>query len=294
VALVQSALDDAELEAKYLELELTESLILENAEQTIQSMHALKSLGIGLSLDDFGTGYSSLSYLRHYPVDRIKIDQSFIRDMTEHAGSAALVRSILSMAYNLGLDTISEGVETVGQFGYLRKYLCQEMQGYLFSSALPQDDLTKLLRDGAKFEIGDKIPYTGNTLLLVDGDPAVADAVKEILHREVGRILIAADAQTGFELLADHDVDTLIADAGFLNRVKEMYPDTVRIFLSDTNDCAALIDAVNLGDFFKVVSKPIQAELLRKYVSEAFRHRRSSGTHRSDFSKHAGTGRDHP
>ena len=152
-ATVRDALERSGLDPKYLELELTESMILENVEQTIQAMHTLKQLGVSLSLDDFGTGYSSLSYLRRYPVDRIKIDQSFIRDMSEHAGSAALVRSILAMARNLGLETIAEGVETPAQFEFLRKQSCGEIQGFLFSRAVPPDEIARMLKQGRRLQV---------------------------------------------------------------------------------------------------------------------------------------------
>jgi diguanylate cyclase (GGDEF)-like protein len=276
---VKSALDRAGLEAEYLELELTESLILENVEQTIQIMHELKSLGVSLSLDDFGTGYSSLSYLRRYPIDRIKIDQSFVRDMTEHASSAALVRSILAMACNLGLKTIAEGVETAGQFGYLRKQLCQEMQGYLFSRPVPESDLTQLLREGSKFHANDGVSEAGYTLLVLDDEPNILSALRRTFRRENWQVLTATNATEGFELMATHQVGVIISDqrmpgisgTEFLHRVKEMYPDTIRILLTGYADFTTVIDAVNQGDLYKVLSKPMDDELLRETTREAFR-----------------------
>jgi EAL domain-containing protein (putative c-di-GMP-specific phosphodiesterase class I) len=145
---VRQALAGAKLPAEWLELELTESLILENAEATIRAMHELKALGIALSLDDFGTGYSSLSYLRRYPLDRLKIDRSFINEMMSYPSSAALVRSILAMAKSLELITIAEGVETLHQMEYLRNLGCEEMQGYLFSKPVPPEEIVSLMRRG--------------------------------------------------------------------------------------------------------------------------------------------------
>lgn len=150
VETVRHALHDSGLAAQWLELELTESLILENAESTIATMHALKQLGISLSLDDFGTGYSSLSYLLRFPIDRLKIDQSFVHEIITDANSAVLARTILAMAHNLGMTTIAEGVEESGQLEYLRKYACEEMQGFLFSKALPAEELTQLLHEGRR------------------------------------------------------------------------------------------------------------------------------------------------
>lgn len=279
VATVRGAIEDANLEPECLELELTESLILESVERTIQTMFELKKLGVSLSLDDFGTGYSSLSYLRHYPVDRIKIDQSFVRDMTEHAGSAALVRGILAMVGNLGLTAIAEGVETIGQYGYLRKQLCQEMQGYLFSHPLPTQELTQILQAGKKFEPGDGQPLVSYTALLVDDEPYVLAAMRRAFRHESWNLLTASNASEGFELLARHNVGVIISDqrmigvsgTEFLHMAKEMYPDTIRILLTGYADFTTVIDAVNRGDLYKVLCKPIEDSLLRDNIREAFR-----------------------
>lgn len=279
VTTVAKALSDAQLDPECLELELTESLILEGAERTIQTMHELKKLGVSLSLDDFGTGYSSLNYLRHYPVDRIKIDQSFVRDMTEHASSAALVRSILSMAGNLGLTAIAEGVETVGQYGYLRKQLCQEMQGFLFSRPVSLRELTRILREGRKFESDDSDLTDADIVLLVDDEPDVLAAMQHAFRRESWKLLMVTDAHQGFELLARHHIGVVISDlrmngmpgTEFLRRVREMYPNTMRILLTGHTDFTAVIDAVNQGDLYKVLSKPVDDVLLRSSVRDAFR-----------------------
>jgi EAL domain-containing protein (putative c-di-GMP-specific phosphodiesterase class I) len=146
VKTVSQALALSGLGAEWLELELTESLTLDDTETTIRIMGELKDLGVGLSLDDFGTGWSSLSYLRRFPLDRIKIDRSFMRDVTSHPNAAAVVHSILNLAQSLGLGCIAEGVETSEQFDYLQKQLCSEIQGFLFSKPLPAADLPALLR----------------------------------------------------------------------------------------------------------------------------------------------------
>ena len=278
VPLVRAALDETGLPAEYLELELTESLILERAEKTIQTMRELKQLGVSISLDDFGTGYSSLSYLRHYPVDRIKIDQSFIRDMTQHPGSAALVRSILAMASNLGLAVIAEGVESLSQYGYLRKQLCEEMQGYLFSRPVPEDEMTRLLQEGRRLDSQSDDSHVG-TVLMVDDEPHVLTAMQRAFHQENWKFLTAPSAAEGFELLATHDVGVIVSDQRmpgmtgtvFLHRAKEMYPNTVRILLTGHADYATVIGAVNEGDLYKVLSKPIDDKILRDTIREALR-----------------------
>ncbi|RYG79874.1 MAG: EAL domain-containing protein, partial [Alphaproteobacteria bacterium] len=121
VAMVREALRAADLAPEWLELELTETLTLDESETTLRTMEELKELGVSLSLDDFGTGWSSLSYLRRFPLDRIKIDRSFVRDLTTQSSSAAIVHSILELARSLGLECVAEGVETAEQLSHLQR-----------------------------------------------------------------------------------------------------------------------------------------------------------------------------
>jgi diguanylate cyclase (GGDEF)-like protein/PAS domain S-box-containing protein len=146
VQAVAAALEESGLDPCWLELELTESLTLDESETTVRIMTELKDLGVSLSLDDFGTGWSSLSYLRRFPLNRIKIDRSFMRDVTTHENAAAVVHSILNLAQSLGLTCIAEGVETAEQVQYLRGQLCSEIQGFLFSQPVPAGELPTLLR----------------------------------------------------------------------------------------------------------------------------------------------------
>ena len=116
--------------------------MLQNVEQGIAILQALKSLGLQVSIDDFGTGFSSLSYLKRLPVDKLKIDQSFIRDLNTDAGDAAIVTSIITLAHNLDLTVVAEGVENAEQLGFLRANRCDEIQGYLISRPQPANALT--------------------------------------------------------------------------------------------------------------------------------------------------------
>jgi diguanylate cyclase (GGDEF)-like protein/PAS domain S-box-containing protein len=148
VSTVEEALRLSQLDPKWLDLELTETLTLDDSETTIRTMHELKQLGVSLSLDDFGTGWSSLSCLRRFPLDRIKIDRSFMRDITSQPAAEAVVTSILDLARNLGLTCIAEGVETMEQLDYLEKKSCAEIQGFLYSPALPALACADLMRSG--------------------------------------------------------------------------------------------------------------------------------------------------
>jgi EAL domain-containing protein (putative c-di-GMP-specific phosphodiesterase class I) len=123
-----------------LELELTESILIRDTDKVLATVRQLKSLGLKLSIDDFGTGYSSLSYLKQFNVDKLKIDQSFVRDMADDQSDAAIVSAIIQMAKSLNLVTIAEGVENEHQLALLRKLQCEEVQGYYFAKPLPAAD----------------------------------------------------------------------------------------------------------------------------------------------------------
>ncbi|HXU92978.1 MAG TPA: EAL domain-containing protein [Gallionella sp.] len=146
VEVVRDALDAAGLEAQYLELELTESILIDQAEFVFGILQQLREMGVQLSIDDFGTGYSSLSYLKRFPITRLKIDQSFIRGVVSDSDDAAIVGAIISMAHNLRLKVIAEGVETAEQQDFLRSRQCDEVQGYYFSRPIPARGITDLLQ----------------------------------------------------------------------------------------------------------------------------------------------------
>ncbi len=148
-AMIASVLQETGLDASCLEIELTESLIMTDVQQAILTLQQLKDLGVLLSIDDFGTGYSSLSYLKRFPIDTLKIDQAFVRDITSDADGAAIVNAIISLAHNLRLTVIAEGVETAAQLDYLRHQGCDEIQGYYFSRPVPSDAFEMLLRNQA-------------------------------------------------------------------------------------------------------------------------------------------------
>lgn len=148
VETVAGALRDTGLDGRYLELELTESMVMNNAEHFIIKLHRLKALGVQLSIDDFGTGYSSLSYLKRFPIDRLKIDQSFIRDIATNPHDAAIVRSVIEMGHNLNFRVIAEGVENSEQLAFLRANRCDEFQGYYFSEPRSAGEFAALFGAG--------------------------------------------------------------------------------------------------------------------------------------------------
>ncbi|MBS1214828.1 MAG: hypothetical protein H6R26_3445, partial [Proteobacteria bacterium] len=147
--IVAQTLEDTRLQPEYLELELTESILMEKAETAIDTLRALKSMGLRLAIDDFGTGYSSLSYLKHLPIDKLKIDRSFVRDIATDPNDVMIIRAIIGLADSLQLKVLAEGVETRAQTDFLLGEQCQEAQGYYFSQPLPPDRVEALLRKSA-------------------------------------------------------------------------------------------------------------------------------------------------
>ncbi|RFP19387.1 MULTISPECIES: EAL domain-containing protein [unclassified Duganella] len=145
-ASVEAVLADTGLPPHLLELEITESTLMENAQDTLAALHRLHSLGVRLSIDDFGTGYSSLSYLKRFPVDIIKIDRSFVRDVPQDADDAAIISAIIALAHSLRLEVVAEGVETEAQLQFLKGRECDMMQGFYLSPAVPAEQFAELVR----------------------------------------------------------------------------------------------------------------------------------------------------
>ncbi|MCW8917721.1 MAG: EAL domain-containing protein [Gammaproteobacteria bacterium] len=146
VATVKWCLERSQLPARLLKLEITETAVMANAAQAEQILTQLKAIGVSISVDDFGTGYSSLAYLRRFPIDQLKIDRSFVQEVTHHPDSAAIVQGIISLAQSLRLQTVAEGVESEAQRDFLKQAGCDLMQGFLFSRPLPAEELAQLLQ----------------------------------------------------------------------------------------------------------------------------------------------------
>jgi diguanylate cyclase (GGDEF)-like protein len=136
------------LDPKYIEIEITEGVLMQDIAKSIVSLHKLKTFGVTIAIDDFGTGYSSFNYLKRFDVDKIKIDQSFINGLATSNNDAAIVKAIISMAHSLGIKVVAEGVETQDQLNFLKIHLCDEIQGYYFGQPLPSDQIESFLRQG--------------------------------------------------------------------------------------------------------------------------------------------------
>ena len=157
--IVDGTLHDVSIFPGSLELELTESIFMAPVDVTVKTLRALKARGVNLAIDDFGTGYSSLNYLKHFPIDRLKIDQSFVRDIVTEKDDAAIVEAIIAMARSLGIDVIAEGVETREQLEFLRGRHCHEMQGYYFARPMPINEMSHyfhLMKNGFSAKLAKK------------------------------------------------------------------------------------------------------------------------------------------
>lgn len=278
---VAKALFEHGIAADLLELELTESSLMANTDRTIASLQALKQLGVQISIDDFGTGYSSLAYLRRFSIDKLKIDIAFVQDITHNPDAAAIALTIISMAHTLKLEVIAEGVETAAQLAYLRRHGCDQIQGYHFSPPLPLPDLEHLMQEGRHLPAPEGAASASlKSLLLVDEDVDVLATLQDQLRNEDYRILTAQSAADGFEQLALHQVQVVLCDQhspgmscpDFLDRIKDMYPDTLQIALSGNADLLSLMDAINHGAIHRFFTKPWEHLALRDGIREAFRH----------------------
>ncbi|MEO8626804.1 MAG: EAL domain-containing protein [Betaproteobacteria bacterium] len=274
---IDSVLAQTQLQAKYLEVELTESMLMQNVDASIGVMTQLRKAGVRISLDDFGTGYSSLSYLRRFPIDMLKIDQSFVREITSDPGSAAIAYAIIAMAHSLRLPVLAEGVETEGQLALLRAKDCNMMQGYLFSRPLPPDQLAQLLREGRSLPSSPS-RAAGPALLLLDDEQNVLSALKRSLRGQGYKVFAANTAKEAFEVLARNVVQVIVSDqrmaemngTEFFGRVKDLYPQTMRIMLSGYTELKTVTDAINRGAVYKFITKPWEDDDLQAAINEAF------------------------
>jgi diguanylate cyclase (GGDEF)-like protein/PAS domain S-box-containing protein len=278
-ATVARILAETGLEPCLLELELTESASMEDPQKTFEILRQLKDMGVQLAIDDFGTGYSNLNYLKRFPVDKLKLDQSFVKDLISDPDDLAIARAVIAMAHGLRLTVIAEGVETAGQLALLAENGCDEIQGYYFSRPVDADACAVMLREQKTLALDTlpRQPYE-RTLLYVDDEANLRAAIARAMRHKGYRVLVAADAAEAFEILATAEVGVIVCDqrmpgisgTEFLSRVKHMYPDATRMVLSGYTDLQSVTDAVNHGAIFKFLTKPWNDEELAEAVRDGF------------------------
>ncbi len=261
-----------------LELELTESEIMQSPKLAIQVLSKLQTMGIHIAGDDFGTGYSSLSYLKRLPLNRVKIDRTFISDITRDPESHAIASMIISLGHNLGLRVLAEGVEQKAQLNLLTRMGCDEFQGYYCSPAIPVDEFEELFSSKQKLiEVDDENTQRRN-LLILDDESQILCSLYRVFRKDGYTILKTDDPEVASRYLAEYDVGVILCDqrmpeisgTEFLTKVKALYPNTVRMVLSGYTELNSIIDAINEGSIYKFLTKPWDDEQLRQHVEEAF------------------------
>ncbi|QBQ56179.1 EAL domain-containing protein [Nitrosococcus wardiae] len=279
IAQIDQILGQCDLAATALKLEITESLLMQDLKRAITTLHALKERGLQLAIDDFGTGYSSLNYLKRFPLDQLKIDRAFIRDITREPDDAAIAQAIIALAHSLKLEVMAEGVESEAQVAFLRTKFCHAIQGYYVSRPLPPEQLAHWVRENrCLVQVPDNGASHTPTLLLVDDDPLAIATVQRLLREEPYRLLTCHDALEGLDLLARYPVDVVMADqrmpkmegTEFLRRAREIYPQTVRILLTHQSSKTTQVEAINQGAIFKFIDKPISEKNLKAALRVAF------------------------
>jgi PAS domain S-box-containing protein/diguanylate cyclase (GGDEF)-like protein len=279
---VQAMLVAAGAHASNLAIEVTESVLMADVERAAQVLHELKAIGVEIALDDFGTGFSSLSWLCRLPLDVLKVDRSFVHDVTAAAQDVSVTRAIIRLAHSLKLEVLAEGVETEGQLSLLAADGCDSIQGFYFARPLPAAEFEALLKADKRLppQFVSRV-RRNRTLLLVDDEDNILAALKRTLRRDGYHIVTACNAAEGLQRLTEHEVDVIISDqrmpgmtgVEFLRRAKDLYPHTVRMVLSGYTELQSIIDAVNEGAIYKFLTKPWDDERLRAHVSEAFQQK---------------------
>lgn len=271
-------IDRAGIEPHLFELEITENTLVRDADRCIEILKEFRALGGIVSIDDFGTGYSSLSYLKNFPVDMLKIDKVFTRDITSEPDHAAITMAVISMAHNLNLRVVAEGVENEAQLKFLRHKGCDELQGFYFNEPVPAQEMTQMLEDKRHLAFDEILDIASTTVLMVDDDPDVLTKMEHGLRNEGYRILLANSADEALNLLASHSIGVVLSDelmpgmpgSELLRVVRNLYPNTVRMLLSANADRDAIIKAINTGAIFKFMAKPIDPNELKFNLRDAF------------------------
>lgn len=278
---IRTVLDVTGIDPALLEFELTESMVMGDAEEAAHMMNNLKACGVKLTIDDFGTGYSSLAYLRRFPIDALKIDRLFIADVPANQEDAAIIRAIIDLAHTLRFKVIAEGVETKSQISFLSLHGCDEMQGYYFSPPVCPGEASDMLRQHRSLVSPAAHGQAGAcNLLLVDDEENVLAAIQRVLRQDNYRIFTAKSPTEAFEILSSQPVGVIVSDqrivgttgVEFLRRVKDLYPQAVRVVLSGYTDLDTVTDAINQGAIYRFLTKPWDDNLLRAHIAEAFRH----------------------
>jgi diguanylate cyclase (GGDEF)-like protein len=270
------------LPAACLDLEITESMLMHNAESAIALLAGLKQMGVTISLDDFGTGYSSLAYLKRFPIDAVKVDRSFVRDITADSDDASITRAVITMAHHLKLKVVAEGVETAEQLALLISHQCDIVQGYFFSRPLAVPAMTQLLTTDQRLpssllRSGARQPLA-LFVAVKDFDAATAMLVGDGLQ-----VVSVADYAEALPWFAGNPVDVLVCGsphpgfdaAGIIRQAAAMQPQCERILLADSRQWnrKLVAELSGSGMVHRVIHLPVDVVAFRNTVAEAMGRR---------------------
>jgi diguanylate cyclase (GGDEF)-like protein len=272
---VARVLAEVGLPACHLKLELTEDMLVQNIDQAVLTINALRALGIQIALDDFGTGYASLDYLKRFVIDWLKIDRSFISDLVTSPNDAAIVSTMISLAHDFGTRVIAEGIEQEAQLRFLQSRHCDAVQGYYLSSPLTATAADEWFRT-PPVNITRQL-NAQRTVLIVDDEHDYRELWSEVLKRDGYHILTAGDPQQAMQVLASEPVDVVLSDyhmpamngVDFLRQVRRLHPGVIRVLTSAFGNVHVLAGAVNEGAIFRFLFKPVELEQLRDTVRAA-------------------------
>ncbi len=264
-----------------LVLEIAEAVLVEAAANSAPALAILRALGVGLALDEFGTGSSSLGQLERFPLGRVKIHPDLTRNVASNPDDAALVKTIIAMAHHLGMQVAADGVRAEDQCNFLRRNMCDHIQGEFFASPVGAAGIAAMLagQHTLPAHLLRFIRSRKRTLLLVDDEPNIVSALKRLLRPDGYQILSAYSGEEGLEVLSHNEVDVIVSDqrmpgmlgADFLRAAKSRYPHTIRIMLSGYTELQSVTAAVNEGAIYKFLTKPWEDEQLRAHIADAFR-----------------------
>lgn len=282
---IAATLAETGLKPACLDLEITESMLMQNADSAIRTLSALKQMGVTISLDDFGTGYSSLAYLKRFPLDTIKVDRSFVQDITADSDDASITRAVITMAHHLKLKVVAEGVETSAQLALLISHQCDIIQGYFFSRPLPAASMHELLVKDKHLPARLLRSGTRKPMALFVGVTGFDDEIASLIH-DGHRICQVADIDAARQWFAGNLADLLVCcaprrgfDAGAIIRLAaETQPQCERIVVADNREWARkeVVDLSSSGCVDRVIHLPIDPATFRRIIAESLGRRHIS------------------
>lgn len=283
---ISHALQQSGLPAACLDLEITESMLMQQADSAVAVLSSMKALGVTISLDDFGTGYSSLAYLKRFPLDAVKVDRSFVQDITADSDDASITRAVITMAHHLKLKVVAEGVETEGQLSLLISSQCDVIQGYFFARPLSVEDMATCLREGRHLPPNLLRSGTRKPMALFAGVEGF-DEVVEQLQRDGHRVCCAPDVESARQWFAGNLADVVVCGSprrdfdalGLLRDAREMQPLCERFVLADDSHWRMLGIASSDGTADRLLRLPIEPDTLRRLIEEALERRQITDEH---------------